>query len=703
MDDAEGSLCQTCITALCDGESNLGGSIKAHHRDYTDFKASKADCFICAWLWAQHRHPPTTLQDSTSDHHFEISCKTKGRGWEKSMRSLEASFRVTSSWAAEYELRVFLGSESKLDSHPRHWMSNLLNELNTRPWSKLDSRLGSAQDLQTIETWLSHCEDQHEHCYPQSRRTSSFFPTRVIDVQDANNGFVRLQRARDVSLDAGGYPPVYWTLSHRWGNAQNIMKLTKTTERHFYTSISMNDLPPTFRDAALLVQRLGFRYLWIDSLCIFQDSFSDWHQETQDMVNIYRNTYCNISAAGSSHDPSNEGLFQKRGWDARLLYPFIIKAGFQPYGEESHDNRWVCWNDSTWDDEIEKTSLATRGWVVQERFLGTRIIHFAQNQIFWECLGSIRCAADPNSTLMTVGTKNRRCAHTTRYKSSRLEVECYRAKPKKAGPEEPESRFISSLYRQWQAIASVYASSNLTKESDRFIALSGIAKTFRELGNDAYLAGLWKRTLPIDLTWTSGASQGNLTRRSASYAPSWSWASIVGAQVNIAPDPNDNNYYDRFRSWELIKLLKERRITDPPGGDLAGSLQSAELDITCIPYYYRWEVQSKKLSLYDDEQRAVRRPDLDGEKRRNVWKKLLTKFCLDTSDLVDRLIEVGEMEGMCIPVFGLYTKGIVYRDYLILEHDGDNRYKRIGLLRAECTQKNVSTYDKHRSIPITLI
>ncbi|KAI1300459.1 heterokaryon incompatibility protein-domain-containing protein [Xylaria venustula] len=699
MDDAEGYLCETCKTALCDGEpGSLGGEIKAHHRSYIDFEASKTDCFICAWLWAQHRHPPTTLQDSTSDHQFEITCEMKGRGWEETMRSLEASFRVTSSWASEYELRVFLGSESKLDAHTRHWLPNLLDELNTRPWSKLDSRLGSAQDLQTIETWLSHCEAEHDHCYPQSRRTSSFFPSRVIDVQDANNGFVRLQSAKDVSFDASGFPPAYWTLSHRWGDAQNIIKLTKTTERDFYKSISMNDLPPTFRDAALLVQRLGYRYLWIDSLCIFQDSLSDWHQETQDMVNIYRNTYCNLSAAGSSHDPSNEGLFQTRRSDARLLYPFLIKAGFQPYGDESNDRRWVCWNDSTWDDEIEKVSLATRGWVVQERFLGTRIIHFAQNQIFWECLGSIRCAVDPDSTLMTVGAKNRRCAHTTKYKSSRLKVERYRAEP-----EELDPYLISSLYGEWQAIASVYASANLTKESDRFIALSGIAKTFRELGNDTYLAGLWKKTLPIDLTWTSGASQGNLTRRSASYAPSWSWASIVGGGVNIAPDPDNDDYYVRGRGWELIKLLSERVITDPPSGDSAGSLQSAELDITGIPYYYRWHVKSETLYLYDDEKRAVRRRDLDGNNEKKVWKEQFTKFWLDTSDLVDRLVEAGEMEGMCIPVFGLYTMGIVYQDYLILEHDGDNRYKRIGLLRAECRQVYHSTNDGHRSIPITLI
>lgn len=83
---------------------------------------------------------------------------------------------------------------------------------------------------------------------------------------------------------------------------------------------------------------------------------------------------------------------------------------------------------------------------------------------------------------------------------------------------------ISILSRYWGDIVSQYAMCTLTKESDRFIAMSGIAKTFQEVyrDRDRYLAGLWERTIWLGLSWRVIDCQQGTTRarrRSESYAP----------------------------------------------------------------------------------------------------------------------------------------------------------------------------------------
>jgi hypothetical protein len=46
-------------------------------------------------------------------------------------------------------------------------------------------------------------------------------------------------------------------------------------------------MPATFFDATIITRELGYRYLWIDSLCIVQDFLEDWEAESQNMGNIY--------------------------------------------------------------------------------------------------------------------------------------------------------------------------------------------------------------------------------------------------------------------------------------------------------------------------------------------------------------------------------------------------------------------------------
>jgi hypothetical protein len=71
--------------------------------------------------------------------------------------------------------------------------------------------------------------------------------------------------------------------------------------------ILLNELPRTFRDAVAFVKVMNVRYLWVDSLCILQDSREDKEREIPVMDQYYGNAVFNIAA--SAADNSDGGLF----------------------------------------------------------------------------------------------------------------------------------------------------------------------------------------------------------------------------------------------------------------------------------------------------------------------------------------------------------------------------------------------------------
>lgn len=101
----------------------------------------------------------------------------------------------------------------------------------------------------------------------------------------------------------------YATLSHYWGDLK-FVQLTKKAMPTLHHGINTETLPTTFKHAVEVVRFLGLRYLWIDSLCILQDSAQDWETELSNMGSIYRHAYINI-AASSARDSSG-GLFLDR-------------------------------------------------------------------------------------------------------------------------------------------------------------------------------------------------------------------------------------------------------------------------------------------------------------------------------------------------------------------------------------------------------
>jgi heterokaryon incompatibility protein (HET) len=75
-----------------------------------------------------------------------------------------------------------------------------------------------------------------------------------------------------------------------------IIQLTENNYESFLEDNPLESLQKTFLDAIAIAVRLGYSYIWIDSLCIMQDSSCDKEAEVARMGSIFRNSVCTIAA-----------------------------------------------------------------------------------------------------------------------------------------------------------------------------------------------------------------------------------------------------------------------------------------------------------------------------------------------------------------------------------------------------------------------
>jgi Heterokaryon incompatibility protein (HET) len=121
-----------------------------------------------------------------------------------------------------------------------------------------DSTSGESALMQ-IRSWLQTCLESHTSC--QRVQITEWLPTRLIEVcGNENNAAIRLRLGSDLQPGTR-----YLALSHCWGQRKAI-KLTSNTYNEFVAGMSLNRLPKTFRHAVDITKRLGYAFLWIDSL-----------------------------------------------------------------------------------------------------------------------------------------------------------------------------------------------------------------------------------------------------------------------------------------------------------------------------------------------------------------------------------------------------------------------------------------------------
>jgi hypothetical protein len=142
--------------------------------------------------------------------------------------------------------------------------------------AKFGAPLRATKFENQIRDQLNACNYGHEKC---PKREKAELPARVIDV---------LPNTPRLYLSMPNDRAEYITLSYCWGGSQDLTTSTATlSDRKSAIPISL--LPPGLQDAISITRLLGFQYLWVDALCILQDSIEDKATEIAKTAAIYRN------------------------------------------------------------------------------------------------------------------------------------------------------------------------------------------------------------------------------------------------------------------------------------------------------------------------------------------------------------------------------------------------------------------------------
>lgn len=405
-------------------------------------------------------------------------------------------------------------------------------------------------------------------------------------------------------------------------------------------TIPMPELSKTLQDAMLLARGLGIRYIWIDTLCIIQDSVADWRNESARMGDVYKNSVCTIAASAASN--GDAGCFLQR--DIKLIKPCKIRNVSLRGVEE-----YYCLDRDIWGSEIEDAPLNYRGWVLQELLLSPRTLHFGRNQVFYTCRKLEACETFPGGLPRAI------LIGIVKDISDELLA--------------PVHSYDRATFA-WEQIVEHYSQRKLTKGEDKLVAVSGLAKEMRLILDDEYLAGIWRKNLPWGLLREiSAADVPDAVRFPGYRAPSWSWASLDGKILMPYKKAGTSTFVDLA---EVLEVHIESSAGDP---------------VTQVSYgFIRLKGRLTKCRL--DRK--------DGPMFEEVWgqtskgnQKLAGTVSPDTPGSRNDVVE----DLWCLPVM---MRGVNFTDCVLLQHaEQKGTFARFGAFTSRWDAKEGTDLFKH--------
>jgi hypothetical protein len=410
---------------------------------------------------------------------------------------------------------------------------------------------GSSSSFTQAKQWMSQCKESHTACRSPD---PAYCPSRLLHI-DTEKRVLSLH-ARE-KFPAGAK---YAALSHCWGGAMPL-SLKRHNHAMIQEGIPFTELAQTFQDAIKVCQVFQIDYMWIDCFTIVQDDPEDWSLESVTMQKIYGNAYLTIAATDAKN--SHEGLFRER--DTKALRPFKMSildmipstemqkkdsaASLVEEFEDLVENdpgaiHYLTDIELAW-ERLEESPLNRRAWAIQERILSPRVLHYDKDQLVWECDTLSACERFPGPTGIEglVDAKKR-------VRASVDKLRCVQVIDRPLGQE---------LHDSWKPIIKAYSSAGLTKQTDRLIAIEGIAQWLAQKYTSSYVAGLFTRNMESQLAWKVGDDdkrqrEGSRLRiPDIRVAPSWSWASFLG-EIEVLPQWQSVDSEESYRAIEGADL-----------------------------------------------------------------------------------------------------------------------------------------------------
>ena len=415
-------------------------------------------------------------------------------------------------------------------------------------------------------------------------------PSHCVDVGERKGVILR---------DCLGMRGCYVALSHRWTDETSKCKTTQANYEARTRGVGFSTLSKNLRDVMIFAQKLGVRYVWIDSLCIIQDSEADVRQELLKMAQYYQNALCTLAIECQG----GKGLLRQQGGR-----PFekLVRLPYREAGTRKgyfYVYRRAVREAIEFMTEVDQCELLRRGWVCQEFFLSRRIIHIAPTGTYLECRSQEPLSMSNQTIDMILDWTSDHGNPLRRGDLRHVFKADFCAKPR---------------FSLWYELAALYSQMILTEITDHLKAIAGIASEFALLGSSTapsqtksrqtessltesnqtkssqtessqtessetepspqsdnyqakYVSGLWLHDIHYGLLW-QGLIQGPKVCHCG--APSWSWLSFAGP-VSWFPSRTL-----RENACEILSVTREEQanpdlylITQPSALILMGKMQ----------------------------------------------------------------------------------------------------------------------------------
>lgn len=541
-------LCEYC--SIIDwGQLKLGLQLPHHISCVELVKSAERGCKLCGRIWDERMpfsyHPTPQEYDVRQNSQLRLLV-IRGQ--------TPRGFDILSIFSGSNEFRSHLGIYADEGiSCPLPILTFLTNKvsfaaqrniINGRPIDKFG---GSDKFFAIAQRWLHECLTHHKESCPIA--PAAILPTRVIDVgMGGDLAFVHTTRRQK---------GIWVALSHCWG-PKALCTLTSTRLIGKDHPLVLHNLPAAFQDAIIVTRRLGYRYLWIDSLCIIQDVESDWIAESSRMKDYYKDAVFTIAADLSACDGEGFLHYPRPTHSQDIEVPF-----WEGNAREGSVFIRGCVDDP-WKQRYRRP-LDQRAWTLQESMLSCRVLHFDKQEQFWDCQQHFRFESSAASK-------------TPDWLEGGLGLKHFFLKPELAKlkyKNDKEMLFKLEPKTRWLHIVSEYMEREITYESDRLPAISGIAKEIYLQENMIYKAGIWMSDLHRSLLWTA---EGSGLKPSSYIAPTWSWASLGRLNVFRITALNADAELLPIDECELISTLIDCEVT-PLYNDGYSKLRSGRLDL----------------------------------------------------------------------------------------------------------------------------
>ena len=340
-------------------------------------------------------------------------------------------------------------------------------------------------------------------------------------------------------------PYHYIALSYLWGNGKAVKKTTMETLDYHQRGIPEQDLPRLYQEVVALAHKLKIPNLWIDALCIIQDSTEDKEKEIMQMGNIYAGAFVVVVAA-EAESPLDTLLRvmkppsdQSHTWrDASLIRykEMDLNVKFRKRHQAAHWNR----------DAARHTHAGKRAWCFQEKLLASRCLVFCEDEVVWECQSCCLCecggeqehfSVEENTTGIAMQAYQKTLLPSAEQDPFQVDGTLTAFAQLPFAEHEPfqldgtlkYSANNEAAYSFWEGAVENYSRRALTFQTDRLPAISAAASIVAKATGDRYLAGLWRDDLLAGLGWGLSLWTSGLGLHQEYMAPTWSWASVPAA------------------------------------------------------------------------------------------------------------------------------------------------------------------------------